>query len=368
MDPDDPAAQDLRQRIERARTDAAIAAERARREAEEIELACAAFAAGSREEALGRLKAFVDHEPEAVAAAARLRRLEEETRRLEELERRLAQAAAQTRAAEEEAAQGWFARAVRLAESALMLDPDQPAALEVYVHAKARLCELTEIEARIAERHAGLERARDLVERRQLDEVVQIARRLVALDAEDEQATALALEVARLQWDAAVEAERRAVTAERVRVVRSALETAKATLVGRNWTSAADAAETVLGIEPQNPFALDVLRRAAAGRFGRPMPPAADDEPRELDQQIAVAGPMAPSWPRLKARVTEWAGVVRRRFQSQDGQTFTEWVMIAGLLTAICIMLLDTSQPTSIPGALIAVGRSISTYVRTMAP
>ncbi|MBI2835826.1 MAG: protein kinase, partial [Acidobacteria bacterium] len=94
MDPDDPAAQDLRQRIERARTDAAIATERARREAEEIELACAAFAAGSREEALGRLKAFVDHEPEAVAAAARLRRLEEETRRLEELERRLAQAAA----------------------------------------------------------------------------------------------------------------------------------------------------------------------------------------------------------------------------------------------------------------------------------
>jgi hypothetical protein len=59
---------------------------------------------------------------------------------------------------------------------------------------------------------------------------------------------------------------------------------------------------------------------------------------------------------------------VTARGRSARGQTTTEWLMIAGLLTAVALAVFDFRRPWTMSGVLIYVGQSMFTYLRTMAP
>jgi Flp pilus assembly pilin Flp len=57
-----------------------------------------------------------------------------------------------------------------------------------------------------------------------------------------------------------------------------------------------------------------------------------------------------------------------RGWRSESGQTTTEWVMIAGLLSAVGIAIFDIRRDWTIGGTLIFVTKSMFTFLRTMAP
>lgn len=59
---------------------------------------------------------------------------------------------------------------------------------------------------------------------------------------------------------------------------------------------------------------------------------------------------------------------IATRAAPDSGQTTTEWLMIAGLLTAVAIAVFDYRHPWSMTGALIYVGKAMFVSLRTMAP
>lgn len=57
------------------------------------------------------------------------------------------------------------------------------------------------------------------------------------------------------------------------------------------------------------------------------------------------------------------AGALLTRLRSPRGQTTTEWLMIAGVLTAVSVFMLGI-----VPGALSQFVRSLAAGIRTVAP
>ena len=119
----------------------------------------------------------------------------------------------------------------------------------------------------------------------------------------------------------------------------------------------------------QNP--IPVLERTGAclRRFVAPSPPA------HADRVSRAAGGIVRRTTTPGIRPFR-LGAIRNRLicrkheslRSESGQTTTEWVMIAGILTAVAIAIFDYRHPWSMTGALIYVGKAMFVSLRTMAP
>jgi tetratricopeptide (TPR) repeat protein len=230
-----------------------------------------------------------------------------------------------------------------------------------------RLEEQAQAAARSAEAASRVDRARQLLDAGKLDKAAREAQRALALEPGRADALAALAEIRRRQADEEAARSQAEIARRRARELARALKAARSALRAGDFTLAAWAAENALRIEPDDREAQQLLTQARAA-----LTPAAADQEDTVDLPPGTV-PADPDdtavlereegLKRVVTDVRDWASAVIRKLQVPHGQTTTEWVMIAGLLTAVGIFLLGI-----IPDALQTFVKGLLWGIRTIAP
>jgi hypothetical protein len=159
---------------------------------------------------------------------------------------------------------------------------------------------------------------------------------------------------------------------------RRAEAAAPACLAGRNALASDQparafwAAESALAIDPDSREARGVLERAvtrlrAAGGGDLDGEATLDARalvtPQDGSDETVVLTPRQLRLARVAAIVGRWMGTAQSRMRSVRGQTTTEWLMVAGVLTAFALFLVKI-----VPGALATFVTGLAGGIRTIAP
>ncbi|OFW03929.1 MAG: hypothetical protein A3H96_15915 [Acidobacteria bacterium RIFCSPLOWO2_02_FULL_67_36] len=334
------------------------------------------FAAGDREPAISALREFSVSHPGAPGINAELSRLAAEHERLVREARLAEEAVAKACESEQAWAGGDAGTALRLAEAALALAPAEPRARTVAGLARARLREIAARDVRIARAVAHAVKARELVGAGHYDRALCEAQKGSELDPANPDLATVAADALRLQEEWAVARARQAAAAQRVRAARPALVASRAALAAGDSVRAKWAAENALALDPDSADARGLIEAAEAAAKA---PGATDDDtvdaltPATEDTAAIRIGMES----RLRDRAEVYAAAMREtveaargrasrvlaRLRSSRGQTTTEWLMIAGLLTAMVFLGMRY-----LPDLLRDLVLSIAWGIRTIAP
>jgi hypothetical protein len=210
-------------------------------------------------------------------------------------------------------------------------------------------------------------KARELIGRGRFQKAVQEAVRARAVDPASATAAQVIAEARNLEEKARAGEERRKLAQQRSRAAEASLKTARRALRARDFARATWAAENALEADPGNAEGQQLLEQARAGQAEtNAARKAKEDETVDLSpgsgQTTGLRRAGAPLRHVLDS-VGGWASTMLKRVQSPRGQTTTEWLMIAGILTAVSVFMLGI-----MPGALNQFVRSLAAGIRTVAP
>jgi len=312
LDPDSPAVRALEESIREARMDAERATERERQGAQAIASARAAFADGAMEQALGDLRAFLGREPQAEAVSAELARLTAEWGRRRALERQAAAVAAHVKSAESALQHNDADQALKFANQALALDPQDALSRRIQGLATARLREQEESKKREASAARNLIEARQLLSRAKFQKARELASAAATLNPASHEPGTLLAEIHIREAAAAAALERERVARQRAKAAAPALEQARAAEAQKDYVRAGWLAENALAIDLESEEARQILERARAKLTEQPAPtedtvglpdPAAA---ASSEDTVTITG--APTgWRRIAAAIKNWS-------------------------------------------------------------
>jgi serine/threonine-protein kinase len=305
----------FRERVARAKAEAADRDERARRAHAAIDVARTVFERGQRDAALALLRDAIAADSRLPGLSEELERLTLEDKRLTDLARRHADAVEKAQNAERELEGGRLREAQRLAAASLALEPSNALAIRIRAEAETRIAAAEAAERLAAELARLLADGRTALKAGDLKRAMRRAREALDKDVHSADAHALQAEVERTQRARDEQIERERVRRAQERAVRPALKIARAALGRGDYARAMWAAENALAIQPGSPDAQEILERAKA--LGDRS--AHDDDDTlsldaaavaERDNTVAMQESGFAAW---SASLVAWAGGVYRR-------------------------------------------------------
>jgi serine/threonine-protein kinase len=203
----------------------------------------------------------------------------------------------------------------------------------------ARIDEQARAEA--AARLTGLiESARAHLVRGRFEKATLALQQALAQDPNYEPAHVLLAETAAAQQAAEAQAEQERAEARRLRAALPALREARRAFEGGDLVRARSAAENALALAPNHPEATELLERMA-NLLVEDDDDTVDVSVQEDDEDTARIGVTPPGVMGALERVTHWW----RQMRSDRGQTTTEYLMIAAVLTAVGMLLAKILPP-----------------------
>lgn len=370
LGPDSGTVSAAESRLNDARAASAAHNVKTRRAAQEIAAARAAFDSGRRDVAIEQLDAFARENPDAPGITAELRHLKAEAARLAGIEERRVQVAGHAQAAEGHWERGEIVAALKSADLALSIDRSEATALRIQGLAQTRLREQAAAAARSAEATRHTNQAVEWLAAGRFDKAAREAERALMLEPGRADASGVQAEARRLEKEAEAVEHRRAAARARDREVEKMLKGVRRSLRGADYQGAARSAENALLINPEHAQTQQLLAQAQAALAAAPVAQDAEDTVRLTPDRVPAFDPDATAVIHRRAAVKDvvtnvgdWASGLRRKLGASRGQTTTEWLMIAGVFSAIGVFALRI-----VPTALKAFLWGLTSGIKSIAP